>query len=322
MQKNELDSLPELVALGKIGKNQAAMKVLEILYTNPARFGLQTMDEDERSDFLLQALPKFETMLERHNERISPFGAYLFYSIPGMKITWAKKRIEDARGERAMKNSIEEEFKNGEEEPLLEVANPSGRVAQRRRIRKEIFPDASAFTARKKEEFRDIGKIFAKQGRATIARNSLHEKRSALVLALKSAWYMDDGQIEKISDFCGCPKETFMEKVHDVRNTLVEKSERHDSLVQKRDKAWFFICKYREEISRMEKGGAEYEKQKRKLNYQLNAWKRKNRLLQKCNYRVSADNETVAKALNVSAHKVSTYLNYARRMAQEKEAAS
>ena len=51
MQKNELDSLPELVALGKIGKNQAAMKVLEILYTNPARFGLQTMDEDERSDF-------------------------------------------------------------------------------------------------------------------------------------------------------------------------------------------------------------------------------------------------------------------------------
>ena len=170
MQKNELDSLPELVALGKIGKNQAAMKVLEILYTNPARFGLQTMDEDERSDFLLQALPKFETMLERHNERISPFGAYLFYSIPGMKITWAKKRIEDARGERAMKNSIEEEFKNGEEEPLLEVANPSGRVAQRRRIRKEIFPDASAFAARKKEEFRDIGKIFAKQGRATIAR--------------------------------------------------------------------------------------------------------------------------------------------------------
>ena len=72
----------------------------------------------------------------------------------------------------------------------------------------------------------------------------------------------------------------------------------------------------------MEKGGAEYEKQKRKLNYQLNAWKRKNRLLQKCNYRVSADNETVAKALNVSAHKVSTYLNYARRMTQEKEAAS
>ena len=44
MQKNELDSLPELVALGKIGKNKAAMKVLEILYTNPARFGLQTMD--------------------------------------------------------------------------------------------------------------------------------------------------------------------------------------------------------------------------------------------------------------------------------------
>lgn len=322
MQRNGLDSLPKLVAQGKIDKNQAMMKVLEIIYTNPARFGLQTMDEDERSEFLLEALPKFEAMLKRHNERISPFGAYLFHSIPGMKITWAKKRIEDARGERVMKNSMEEAFKSGEERTLLEVATPSRRDAQSRRIRTEIFSDASTIATQKKEEFRDIGKIFAKHGRATIAQNRLHEKRSALVLALKSAWYMDDAKIEKISDFCGCPKEIFMEKVHNVRNKLVEKSERHETLVQKRDKAWFFICKYREEISRMERGGAEYEKWKRKLNYQLNVWKRKNRLLQKCNYRVSADNETVAKALNVSAHKVSTYLNYARRMAQEKEAVS
>lgn len=322
MKKNELDSLPEQVALGKIGKNQAAMKVLEILYTNPARFGLQTMDEDERSEFLLEALPKFEAMLERHNERISPFGAYLFHSIPGMKITWAKKRIEDARGEKAMKNSMEETFTSGEERTLLEVAIPARRVAQRRRIQTESFPNASRISAHKKEDVRDIRKIFAKHGRAAIAQNHLHEKRSALVLALKSAWYMDDKQIEKISDFCGCPKEIFMKKVHDVRNKLVEKSERHETLVQKRDKAWFFICKYREEISQMKKGSVEYEKCKRKLNYQLNAWKRKNRMLQKCNYRISADNETVAKALNVSAHKVSTYLNYARKMAQEKEAAS
>lgn len=322
MHKNELDSLPERVALGTIGKNEAAMKVLEILYTNPARFGLQTMDEDERSEFLLEALPKFEAMLERHNERISPFGAYLFHSIPGMKITWAKKRIEDARGEKAMKNSMEEIFKIGEERSLLEVASPSAPGARRRRIRTATFPNARMPETRKTGEIRDIGTIFAKHGRAAIAKNRLHEKRSALVLALKSAWYMDDSQIEKISEFCGCPKETFMEKVHDVRNKLVEKSERHETLVQKRDKAWFFICKYREEIARMEKGGAEYEKWRRKLNYQLNTWKRKNRLLQKCNYRVSADNETVAKALNVSAHKVSTYLNYARRMAHEKKEAS
>lgn len=322
MQKNELDSLPEKVALGKLDKKQAVMKVLEILYTNPARFGLQTLDEDERSEFLLEALPKFEAMLERHNERISPFGAYLFHSIPGMKISWAKKKIEDARGEKAMKNSMEEAFKSNEEKTLLEVAIPSRRVAQCRRIRTDFFSDASSIAAHKKGEFRDIGKIFAKQGRSIIAQNRLHEKRSALVLALKSAWYMDDAKIEKISDFCECPKEIFMKKVHDIRNKLVEKSERHEVLVQKRDKAWFFICKYREEISQMEKGGIEYEKWKRKLNYQLNNWKRKNRLLQKCNYRISADNETVAKALNVSAHKVSTYLNYARRLAQEKEAAS
>ena len=322
MQKNELDSLPEQVALGKTSKNEAAMKVLEILYTNPARFGLHTMDEDERSEFLLEMLPKFETMLERHNERISPFGAYLFHSIPGMKITWAKKRIEDVRGENAMKKSIKAQFANIEERSLLEVAIPSKRATQRRRTRAEVFPSTRTRATRKKCEIHDIGKIFEKHGRATIAQNRLHEKRSALVLALKSAWYMDDNQIEKICEFCGCPKDIFMKKVHDVREKLIEKSERHKTLVEKRDKAWFFICKYREEISQMGTGDAKYEKWKRKLNYQLNTWKRKNRLLQECNYRISADNETVAKALNVSAQKVSTYLNYAKRLAQEKEAAS
>lgn len=295
MYKNELDCLPVKIRLGAISKKEAAMKVMEAVYTNPFRFNLQTMDEDDRSDFLIDMLPKFENLLERYEPLRSPFGAYLYYSLPGLRKTWSRRKIDNSMGQKAMASSVQDiyDYKN---ERILRVASPSSIEERFQTLLKEHSM---------KEE-----------------KTKIFQKRSAMVLALKSAWYIDDKQIEKISDFCECPKDVIMDKVQTLRDGLVEKREKHDDLTKKRDRAWYFICKYRDQLSRIDKDSKAYYDNIRKLKYQLNSWKKKNNLIKKSVQRICPDNNTIAKTLNLDPHKISAYINYAKELSKNQETSS
>jgi len=300
----ELDMVPQKVAEGGLSVEEAAMKVMEAVYTNPGRFNLLDMEEDARSDFLLDVLPKFRNMVKRYDKSLGPLGAFVFYSLPGMRLTWEKRRIDRAVGKRAVSASIRNIYEDAMDRKPLRVADSE----------KPLPPSKGG------DDVPLVFKrVFGHPKYSLESRETLHRQRSALVLALKSAWYIDDENVKKVSGYCGCSNKAMAAALERIKNSLVEKNERRQEMAERRDKAWYFVCKYRERLMTLEPGSEEWKKTKKKLDYQISSWKSKNRLLQGCRMRVCLRNKELAKLLNLRPHRISTFLSYARKMAEAGE---
>lgn len=299
---NKLDSIPQKVRDGFLSAKEAAMSVMKIVYTNPARFLIRDMDEDDRSDFLIDCLPNFEKMILRHDEKISQFGLYLYHSMAGLKMSWYKKMREREIAARVMRPEMKDIYENDCEKSLLSVASPSD-MGQR------IFGD-DEFSENRSVGIKDIFK--SRHGNSHVDART-REKRLAVVLALKSAWYLDESHIDKLSRLCECPRDELEKKVQDLRDTLLDKSTKQEDLEKRRDNAWFFVCKYRDELSRMDKNSASYQSVKRKLEYQLASWKKKNAIIRRSR-KIAPENSAIAKVLDIKPYSISTYLKCAKNL--------
>ena len=146
-----------------------------------------------------------------------------------------------------------------------------------------------------------------------------YKKRAAFVLALKSAWYLNDESLEKICGYCGFSKESVSKTIGKIKSSLEERSVQRADLEVRRDKAWYFVCKYREMLSRLDPSSERFRVVKRKLEYQLGSWKNKTKLLQSNQMTLAPRNKELAKMLKMKPYRISLLLNYARRMAASGE---
>ena len=189
----ELDSIPKLLERGKMTKKDAVMKIMQVVYTNPSRFNLLDMDEDERSDFLLDAFKKFDGLLDRYDKSLGSLGAYIFYSISGIKMTWARRKDD----EMAIKRAIRRDFKNIYENALEKSERLAKAEDDLLRVK-----DAGLGGSDEPLVFK---RILGRRSNYLEPKEVFYKKRAAFVLALKSAWYLDDKSLGKICGYCGLP---------------------------------------------------------------------------------------------------------------------
>ena len=313
MQENDaLDFIPQKVESGRMTAKEAAMRILEEIYTNPGRFNLLDMDEDERSDFLLGILPKLQRIVQRYDKSLGPLGAYVFYSLPGFRLTWERKKYDMETAKRGARASVRSIYEDSLERRPMLVSEP--RVAEP--------PVRLKKSEREKEEAPLIfRRIFNRRERFVESKKTFLEKRAAVALALKSAWYIDDSTVKRLSAYCGCPSDCFAETVEKIRSLLLKKNERRLDLEKRRDKAWFFICKYRERLAGLEPNSNDWRKIKRKLEYQLASWKHKNAELSRGGMQMAPKISELARILRVHPNRISLFLKYAKKMEASGETA-
>lgn len=303
----ELDKIPEYIRNGKLSKQNASMEIFTILYTNPARFNLHTMDEDERSDFLVSMIPKFESYIDRYDQNQCPFGAYIFNIVSWIKTTWTKKQGLNKTNPLTFQKTILDHYPvfTDEDTSLKYIHSLSPQLSENLlQLHEEKTPQ---LIFRQIFDSGEKGKYVFKKPELTQSR------RIALLLALKSAWYISDEQIEKISIFCGCPPQAISTTVEKLKENLENKAKSHERLCEMRDKAWYFICIYRNMLEKMEKDTEEYLDLKRKLNYQEHVWVVKNNMLKNCKSRISPTNTDVAEAVGIKPSRVSFYMGMAKK---------
>ncbi len=307
-EQDELDALPQKFKDGILTEKEAAMKMLEIIYMSPGRFNLMDMDEDERSDFLLSSLPRFERLFRRYDKSFGPLGAYLFYSIPGIKSSWLRMKADKTTERRAMMPCVKKLYEDAAVKSGLLVAEPA-EIKNRGKISRE----------EKCEPQLVFRRIFARRENFLEPKELFYKKRAALTLALKSAWYIDDKAAEKVSGFCGFPLDSVLQTLDKVKNGLLEKSAARADMQERRDRAWYFVCKYRERLFGLDPANPKYKVLKRKLDFQMNVWKKKNRLLQSGQMSLAPRNKDLAKLLKIKPYRIGVYLNYAKKMAEAGE---
>lgn len=309
IEKFELDLIPQMLEQGKLTKEEAVMRVLGEIYTNPGRFNLLDMEEDARSDFLMSSLQKFEGIIGRYDKKMGPLGAYIFYSLPGIRLSWEKKMRVELAGKRIIKRNLRN---------LYEIA-----LEKNERLSAEKTEEGSVKVSdacsEKVDEPLVFKRILGRRSNLLEPKSVFYKRRAAFVLALKSAWYLDDSSLKKICDYCDLPQDEVFKTARKIKKSLVERSEKRAQIEEKRDKAWFFICRYREQLAALKPSSDDFKTVKRKLDYQLNSWKNKTKILQSYQMTLSPRNKDLAKMLKIKAYRISVFLNYARKMAASGE---
>lgn len=302
MTNIKLDDIPDLVKSKKLSTNEACIQVYLILYTNPARFNIHDMDEDTRSDFLLYFLQKkAQQLLENYNPLISPFGAYIYKTIQTSRMTFCSKLSEKSNYSQICfedsKNSFYEQMEYTENQ-VTDVAEPAKKFdlhSESQEIPQIVFK-----------------RIFQKAPhRLAVAESQDRKlKRGILILALKSAWYINDEQIQKVSTFCQIPPSVLTTTVCRLKSGLITKALNRKIIEDNRNRAYSFVRNYRMQLAQGE-GSMDKIKFKRiqkKLDFQFESWFSKNTKLQSGSLRISPSNSEVASALGLTSRLVSFYM--------------
>ena len=301
----KLDEIPSLLENGTISKEEAVNCIFELLYRNPKRFSLGDLDEDQLSNFLSDIITKISVMLKNYRQDICPFGAYVYDSVNRLKQNWILKLEKDRKVKLYMTPSLYDSYKKRQDDTALETIiheQPAFRTMTNRRS------TPSQLTFRK---------IFEKPAGHFVRTAQRHESRIALILTLKSSWYIDDSHISKVSKICGLDPEMLYDSVLFLKERLEQKAELHEQLELKRDKAWFLICLYRSQIENADKESVKYEKLRKKLAFQTRVWQRKTEQLRNCRRKISPTNSEIAEIIGISSRKVSFYISKAREMTKE-----
>ncbi|MCQ2610659.1 MAG: hypothetical protein MJ169_02825 [Treponema sp.] len=304
----ELDQIPQLLKEQSITIQQACMHIYDILYTNPARFNLISMDVDERSDFLLSLFPeKVKKMISCYDPQKSPFGAFIYTNIQSAKSSWNKKRNLSNLQLKTWLNDTEHALKETEysfpqEEPKLiricdndETQENNPAAEENKLIFKKVFSKRFSF----------------KENKEPIK----YYKQAALVLALKSAWYITDSQIEKVSKICEIDSKAITQTVCALKANLITKALAHEEINLHRNYAYSLYSSYQQIMDSLEdKEGFLYQKYKKRSDYQKSSWMNKSRKLKNGRNKISPSNAEVAQYLGIEARKVSFYISQARQL--------
>lgn len=312
MTNIKLDDIPDLVKSKKLSSNEACIQIYLILYTNPARFNIHDMDEDARSDFLLYFLQKKTLrLLENYDPLISPFGAYIYKTIQTSRMTFCSKLSEQSNYRQVCfedsQNSYYEQMEYTQNK-VTEIAEPKKKFnlnSDSNEIPQLVFK-----------------RVFQKaQHRLCVAESQDRKlKRGLLILALKSAWYISDEQIQKVSMFCQIPPSVLTSTVCSLKSGLITKALNRKVIEDNRNRAYSFVRNYRMQMAQnkdsMDK--IKFTQLQKKLDFQFDSWFTKNAKLKSGALRISPSNSEVANALGLTSRLVSFYMRKLKDIDPEK----
>ncbi len=308
MTEIELDNIPYLIESKEMSVQEACIQVYRILYMNPARFNLQDLDADTRSDFLLYFLQyKAEKIVNTFNPEIALFGSYIFFTIQLAKITYIKAMTRKKNFEKTyIKDSIYNYY------DMQEYAEKS--------VTKIADKIPSYDTTKTPEQVPQLvyKRLLSKQTHRLSAKDSQERKLKigVLLLALKSAWYINDEQINKVSEICEIPPDVLTDSVCTLKAKLINKSLNRKKIEEARNRAYYFINDYKLKLAKGEDSVSEtsFKTFNKRLSYHTNSWKVKTKNLQQGMSKISPTNSEIAAVLGLTDRWVSIYLTKIKNM--------
>ncbi|WP_210120924.1 hypothetical protein [Treponema parvum] len=330
MDWNEIDSLPGKINVGLLDYENAVWKLLTDVYKNPHRFTGRYLDEDTKSDFVINIQPKIKKLIARYNPDTCPFSAYFTNYVSNAFYSWQRSRIKESYGMEVLDSSSIQLYEDScikyaeqEYSGLYEAASPmqtysAGRVQNTAEVlRNKYNPnkiDESFFSKRIKMQAQNPPPEYAAEKNKLLLKwtqKSFNQKKM-IIIALKACYYIHDEQLSELSAVCGCAQDFLEEKLRSLRDSLYKKAEIRENFIRRRDNAYFFHKKYAIEIQKLENGSPLQEEAYKKYLHHTACWKLKNRMLRNNRYKVCPSNKMIADMIGISERQVSYYIAAAK----------
>lgn len=307
MTEIKLDDIPELLKSEKLSFKQACLAVYKTVYFNPVLFELTDFDEDERSDFLLYFLQKkIPTMIKNFNPEITSFGSYVYSVLKLIKNDYIQKQIKKSNISRTY---IQESILNYDE--FQEQIQHSA----------AIVSDTHEGYIPQSEEEKNPSLVYKRffqvaPHRLCVAESRKRKlQRGVLILALKSAWYINDEQIKKVSSFCKISSDILSSTVCTLKANLINKALLREEIENNRAKAYCLINNYELELQKQTsyENLPRFEQIEKCLKYHRKSFNTKNNFLKSGYCKIAPTNSEIAKVIGVKNTLIANVLSRFRK---------
>ena len=296
MDTKKIDDLPDLVQAGTLSKEEAVKKIAEYIFREPYRFGLAGFDDDFKSEIILTVLQKGAQVFKRFDKNCGAFGSYLYAFVRGLILTQKREAIRKFIADSNMKAfSYPEDSKRTDESLSVIVAEPKVRYA----------PVSNT----------KIWKALSRRCNATNAGDA----KTALILALKSSYYIPASSVDEVSSYCKLQSAELQRLIAELNSLLYSRIERRNTIIKRRDNAYYFHRKYYMQLKLCDKEKTDTELLLKKYRKQTESWKHKNKELRESRWRVCPTNKMIANILGICERQVSHYITRAQKLKRKKE---
>lgn len=308
MENVKLDDIPYLIASKKMSVPDARVHIYTALYLNPARFNLQELDEDTRSDFLLDFFQnKTEKLIQNFNPELSLFGAYVYYMVQVQKLTYINTVArKNSFNRTVMHNAISDYHEKMEQimDSVTEIA--------------ETVPPYTPESDEDEIPHLVYRRLLKKEPHRLSAADSYRRKLKIgiLLLALKSAWYISDEQINKVSKICRISSGVLTDSICTLKSKLINKALNRERIEQARNRAYCFIHDYKTKLEKdgEPENGIVFTRHQKRLAYHTDSWQTKTRTLQTGGRKIAPTNSEIAGILGLTDKWVSQYLTKIKKL--------
>ena len=291
MDLQELNELPVKVKRGELTAQEASDKLWIFIYQNPHYFGLQSLDEDQRSDFLIAFSPYFKNLILKYDRNTVSFYSFLRSSLKLSETSWLKRHLKKyasyqtvsdiyQQDEETVENSFEEKtidrsFKKSLEENILEDID---------------YLNMNNLSKKKQE----------------VIRNFIH------IMACKACNELTDEHISRIASFLNLDEEVFFNEIKNLKKISGCRLATRKKIIERRNQAYFFHKKYLYELMRIDPESPSYEDLIKRYKMHTNTWKKHNLLLSN-RFSLSPSAKEIAENVGMKPRTVWFYLNHAKK---------
>ncbi|MGP1459690.1 MAG: hypothetical protein ACTTKL_10340 [Treponema sp.] len=325
----DLEHLPEAVQSGKLSVGNALGKLAEVVCVMP-EFKTITNDEDLTGEVIVNLLQHGHYLFSRYDRKFGKFTPYFASYVRFLYKTAQREKTKEAFNAACLTLAEHENYAQNEERYFQDEYCYRGlRFKPYFPLRTDKPPYRSKskiFSAHKENSMCGINADCteggenneAKERKSAVSRYCTEkhgtEKKIALVVSLKSCYYVDDEHIEAVSDFCEIPKEDLTDTVETLKLSLRPKIERLETLKNRRDRSYYLHRRYRLRLDYCKTDAQNIAKLRELYEFHTKKWQEKNALLQEKGYAVCPSNKVLAGVLGICERQIGYFLNKAERL--------
>lgn len=303
-----LNNLILQVKLGKITPQQGLNLLVEDIQTFPFLYGLQQYDEEFKSEFILKLLQAGPGFFERYREENGQFKTYIYslikYQIQDLLRSMKKDMIREKNVEKMSVMDYEESIdKYSKDEYNLSFVN----FKPYKPVKTELPPYLRNNPLLCDQNYK---KLFSEKGKE---RKINKLKKTALVLALKSCYYLTDENCREISKLCNISYESLDTVVQELKDSTNRKEAKFRQIQESRDKSFQLKCMFNEKLNEETNENVK-EKLKKNYEYHTKHWISKNEILKQGSVLPSPTNKKLAETLGICERQVGYYLQNAEKI--------
>ena len=282
----EIEEIYENFKNGKLNEKEASLKLIEIIFLRKREFGLSKLDEDSLSDFLIYELTHLEKIFKIYKENAGSFSNFLYGNV-NISLTYynRKKALQKTKAE-YVSQICEEYYSENEYNYSLS----------------EIEQKRLSETDCTSEEIEKLKEILQKS--RLIFRNPKKLKLALKILVIKSCYFLTEDLINKTAILIEIKKEDLYTLIEKGIGEIKSKLGRIESMMQKRDNAYFYRnrymlqrCRYSEEPSWLKVVNKKYAIQNQRWEASINE-------LSESKQNLCPSNVSVAKILGIDERSV------------------